>query len=213
MSRLVSNSAFAVNSDYEQIVSINNASAIDQNIAEVGGTAVSLGQKVDASSIPVVIASDQSAIPITTSTTLNVDLDSVNGTSISLGQTTKSASIPVALASDTGTLAVSTTNANNSGSEGNLSNAQATISGDFSSEVDVRAARNITILGNTSDTSMNPINIHALVTSGGTKIKTNFSIYPDVDGNFVEKLENIAVNYIQLEYNATATVTASALFN
>ena len=88
-----------------------------------------------------------------------------------------------------------------------------TISGDFSSEVDVRAARNITILGNTSDVSMNPINIHALVSSGGTKIKTNFSIYPDVDGNFVEKLENIAVNYIQLEYNATATVTASALFN
>jgi hypothetical protein len=140
-------------------------------------------------------------------------LDSVNGSSISLGQALEASSIPVVLASDQSTLSVSSTNANNSGSEGNLSNAQATISGDFSSEVDVRAARNITILGSTSDVSMNPINIHALVSSAGTKIKMNFSIYPDVNGNFVEKLENIAVNYIQLEYNATATVTASALFN
>lgn len=35
------------------------------NIAFFGGTAVSLGQKVSASSMPVVIASDQSAIPVT----------------------------------------------------------------------------------------------------------------------------------------------------
>jgi hypothetical protein len=36
------------------------------NVADWGGTATSLGQKVSASSVPVVIASDQSAIPVST---------------------------------------------------------------------------------------------------------------------------------------------------
>lgn len=209
--RIVSNSTFAVNSDLEQVVEVSGDVNVDLN--KVGGVGYGLGENIMSSSMPVVIASDQTAIPITTYTTLNVDLDSVNGSSISLGQTTKSASLPVALASDTGTLAVSLTNANNSGSEGNLSNAQVVVDGDFSTEVDVRAARNITILGSTSDTAMNPIDIHFLVSSGGTKIKTNFQIYPDNTGDFYEKLENVAVNYIQLEYNTSATVTATALFN
>jgi len=209
--RIVSSSTFAVNSDLEQVVEVSGDVNVDLN--KVGGVGYGLGENIMSSSMPVVIASDQSAIPITTLSTLNVDLDSINGSSISLGQTTKSASLPVALASDTGTLAVSLTNANNSGSEGNLSNAQVVVLGDFSTEVDVRAARNITILGSTSDTSMNPIDIHLLVSSGGTKIKTNFQIFPDMTGDFYEKLENIAVNYIQLEYNTSATVTATALFN
>jgi len=42
-----------------------NATPWNENIAQWGGTATSLGQKVSASSVPVVIASDQSAIPVT----------------------------------------------------------------------------------------------------------------------------------------------------
>jgi hypothetical protein len=45
-----------------------NATPWNENIAQWGGTATSLGQKVSASSVPVVIASDQSAIPVTLST-------------------------------------------------------------------------------------------------------------------------------------------------
>lgn len=37
----------------------------DVNIAEYGGTATTLGQKASAASVPVVVASDQSALPIT----------------------------------------------------------------------------------------------------------------------------------------------------
>ena len=37
---------------------------LDVNVSEYGGVATTLGQKVSASSVPVVIASDQSAIPI-----------------------------------------------------------------------------------------------------------------------------------------------------
>lgn len=40
------------------------ASPSSVNLAQVGGTSVSLGQKVMASSLPIVIASDQSAVPI-----------------------------------------------------------------------------------------------------------------------------------------------------
>jgi len=169
--RIVSNSSFAVNSNYEQIVSINNTSAISQNLAEVGGTAIALGQTSGAASLPVVIASDQGAI------------------------------------------SVSFTNADNSGSEGNLSNSQSVVSGDNSTELDVRKARNITITGTTTDTSGNPININAAHTALGSKYPINYSIYPDANGYFYEKLENIAINYLTLEYNVSATVTATALFN
>jgi len=43
-----------------------------QNLTQVGGSAITLGQKVSASSIPVVLASDQSAIPVSQSGTWTV---------------------------------------------------------------------------------------------------------------------------------------------
>ncbi len=126
MSR-ISNNSFKVNSALEQIVEISNATAIpvseDADIVKYGGVATSLGSKLSAASIPVVIASDQGAVDITTTGTLNVDLDSVNGTSISLGQTTKSASIPITLPSDVGTLVVSDSNIT-SGSDATLASVQ-----------------------------------------------------------------------------------------
>ena len=244
--RIVSNSAFAVNSDYEQIVALNTATVLDQNLKEVGGVAISLGQTTETASFPVVIASDQSAIPITTSSTLNMDLDSVNGTAITLGAKLQSASLPVTLAtdeavlgidlesiagsnlflgsttssncvpvviaSDQGALLVSMTNPDNSGSEGNLSFSQSVLSGDYSTEVDVRKAKNITITGITSDTS-NPIKINSAHTALGSKYPINWSIYPDAAGYFFEKMENVAINYLSLEYGGVGTVTATAIFN
>lgn len=51
-------------------VSISNLPAVyTDNITQIGGTAISLGQKVAASSLPVSIASDQSALPATQSGT------------------------------------------------------------------------------------------------------------------------------------------------
>ena len=103
MSR-ISNNTFKVNAALEQLVEISNASAIpvseEADITKWGGVATSLGAKVSASSVPVVLASDQAAIPISTSSTLDVDLDSVSGTAITLGQKAMAASLPVVLASD-----------------------------------------------------------------------------------------------------------------
>jgi hypothetical protein len=102
---------------------------------------------------------------------------------------------------------------NNSGSAGNLDNASSVVSGDFSSEVDVRTAKNITIIGSTTDSSYNNIEVHVSASSGSGFVKWSYDIYPDSSGNFSQQFQNIAVNYIKLKYNASATVTATALYN
>jgi hypothetical protein len=60
------------------------------NLAAVGGTAASLGQKAMAASLPVVIASNQTAVPTSNSTQLPA----------ALGQAAMAASLPVAIASN-----------------------------------------------------------------------------------------------------------------
>jgi hypothetical protein len=64
---------------------------VDVNLKEVGGVALTLGQKVMAASIPVVLPSDQD---------VQVDIKEVGGVALALGQKVKAASIPVTLASD-----------------------------------------------------------------------------------------------------------------
>lgn len=208
MSRIAS-SSYKVNSALEQIVEISNSSAIpvseDADIVKWGGVATSQGQKASSASVPVVIASDQSE--------LDTNLAKVGDVAISLGQKAKAASLPVTLASDEDALAVTLTQANNSGSTGNLSFAQSASAGDFSTEVDTRAARNISISGLTSDATGGAIEIHAAVSSGGTKYRTTFQIYPDASGYFSQDLSGVAVNYLTLKYTVAGTITAQALYN
>jgi hypothetical protein len=83
------------------------------NLVQVGGTTITLGSKVSATSIPVVIASDQTAIPVSGSFTAtfggttNVNLIQVGGTTFSLGAKVSATSISVVLASDQATVSVS----------------------------------------------------------------------------------------------------------
>lgn len=71
-----------------------NSSSSDQNVNldKVGGAAISEGQKTMANSLPVVIASDQSALPN--------NLTQVSGSAITLGSKTSANSFPVVIASD-----------------------------------------------------------------------------------------------------------------
>lgn len=62
------------------------------NVTKIGGTALALGQVVMTASIPVVLASNQTAV--------DGNITKVGGSTLALGQTTASASIPVVLASD-----------------------------------------------------------------------------------------------------------------
>lgn len=97
---------------------VSIAATVAENLTQVGGTAVTLGQKAMAASLPVVLPTDQSALP--------ENLTQVAGAAISLGQKTMAASLPVTMASDqvgatqafaftagsTQSIAVTTTSAN-----------------------------------------------------------------------------------------------------
>lgn len=96
----------------------------DVNLLDVGGVAITLGQKAMAASLPVVIASDQSTLAISAAslplpagastsalqTSGNASLTSIDGKLNSLGQKAMAASVPVVIASDQSTLTVSVSN-------------------------------------------------------------------------------------------------------
>jgi len=103
----ISNSSFKVNDNLEQQVEIKAIDAsvtipistlspldVTSNIAEVHGTAITLGQKASSASFPVVLPSDQAGLNVTS------NLAEVHGTPINLGKTVKAQSLPVVLPSD-----------------------------------------------------------------------------------------------------------------
>ena len=199
----------------------SNTASTASGISSVAANTANIpsqGQAAKTASLPVVIASDQGA--------LNVDLDSVNGASLTLGQAVAGNCIPVVLpAADTniniaslngsavGSALPVTMSATNSGSEGNLDNSSSVSSGSFSSEVNVGSGSNFQISGVSTDTGGNPIEIHIAHSSGGTKYKYSFDIYPDSSGFFEQKISQTAINFLSLKYSSTATVTATVLFN
>jgi len=124
MPRISSNS-FAVNSSLEQqielaavksgvSVPISTSSELDMNLTQVGGDTISLDQALSAKSLPVVIASDQTAIEVKTGMVdLGVDLTQVGGQSIALGETDMTSCIPVVIADDQTSVSVTPAVANN----------------------------------------------------------------------------------------------------
>jgi len=85
---------------------------LDTNIAEFGDAAVSLGQKLSAASMPVVIASDQSSVSVTVvqpADPLDTNVAEFGDAAVSLGQKLMAASIPITIASDQSALQVSAT--------------------------------------------------------------------------------------------------------
>lgn len=85
------------------------------NITQVGGSALSEGQKAMAASIPVVIASDQSAVPVSGTVTTtppanaSTNLTQVGGSAITEGQKAMASSLPVVIASDQSAVPISGT--------------------------------------------------------------------------------------------------------
>lgn len=84
-----------------------NATPWNENISEFGGSSVTLGQKVSASSIPVVVSSDQSSIPISQSGTWNINnisgtISLPTGASTSANQTTANSSLSTIATNTTG---------------------------------------------------------------------------------------------------------------
>ena len=166
------------------------------------------------STIAGAVSGSEVQVDIVSSAELDVDLAKVGGSSVTLGSTTSASCIPVVIASDQAAISVNTTNANNSGSHNNLVNNAAKASGDFSNSIDTRQAKNIFIFGNTTDASSNEIEMH--ISADDTNYyKYNFGVYPDMSGDFTEKLSGVAINYIKLKFtnSTSATVNASLTFN
>lgn len=85
-----------------------SGSATDVNIHDSLGNNITNGQKTMANSVPVVIASDQSTLPVTftPSGTQDVNVAEFGGSTVTLGQNTLVNSIPVAIASNQSSLSV-----------------------------------------------------------------------------------------------------------
>jgi len=204
-----------------------NTGGEEVDIVKVNNAAISLAQKNMASSFPVVIASDQSAISVNPSEG-DVDLVKVGGTAIAIGQAASGASLPVVIASDQSrvncdsNLQIADADVSESnrvptnsrhdvaGAQGNLSNAQSVISGNTSTAVNVEEGASYTIFGNSTDV-VNSVDIEVSV-DNSNYYPTGLSIFPDGSGNLFTAIQNTPVKYLRLKYNGTATVTAQVTF-
>lgn len=117
-----------VNNNYANVSSAGglqvDGSAVTQptNIIQVGSAAITQGQKTMATSVPVVVASDQTALTVSQATAANLNatvtgtvstsppanastnITQIGGSALSKGQTTMAGSIPVVIASDQSTV-------------------------------------------------------------------------------------------------------------
>lgn len=91
------------------------AGSQDVNLIKVGGAAIAIGQATMAASLPVAIASNQSAIAITSATlATEATLSALNAKFGTLGQKTMAGSAPVVIASDQSAITVQGASADNS---------------------------------------------------------------------------------------------------
>jgi hypothetical protein len=86
-----------------------------ENITQIGGASLTIGQQVKSASIPVVLASNSDAQGVTQSGTWSNRILDSNGASIALGQTSMASSLPVAIASNQSAIPVSGTVTANQG--------------------------------------------------------------------------------------------------
>lgn len=176
-----------------------------------------LGQKAMAASVPVVIASDQSTIPVSAAslplpagaatsalqTTGNTSLASIDGKLNSLGQKTMANSVPVVIASDQSSIAVSST-------EAGFSKANAPVRNDYSS-VNVTTAAYVQLVASLTSATKE---IEIFDSSGQTLVLAVGAAASEVDqinifpgGNGRVKLAIPAASRISIKaVSATASV-------
>ena len=106
---------------------------VNINIDQVGSVSVDLGQELSTSSFPVVISSDQSAVAVTPATGNNSTLASIQEVGIFGHDSTDYRRLNC---SNGGNLKVETELDNHQGSQGNLDNGTAVLSGDDSTAID-----------------------------------------------------------------------------
>lgn len=96
-------SAIQLDSSARQIIApLTNSSIVKAQLQDNAGTAITVGQKPMSTSVPVVLASDQTGIP--------VKLSDASGNNVLLGQKAMASSLPVVISSDQSAIPVLFTN-------------------------------------------------------------------------------------------------------
>lgn len=177
-----------------------------------------LGQKTSANSTPVVLASDQSAIPITDNAgSLTVDttqlpgalvggrLDTNTGawlgsTAPTVGQKTMANSLPIVIASDQTALPINTV-----GTHANAWNAAVTGTNGNSTAIDCQYTPYLSVFGNSNGSTT--ISVQASQNNSNFYTVDSISIAAgggDFGGNYL-----IGARYVRLQSSTSRTVTAT----
>lgn len=150
-------------------ITITPSGTQNENLTQVGGSAISLGQKTMANSLPIVIASDQSAVPISGTVTANAG----TGT-FTVGQATGS-NLHAVLDTGSTTAVTQATAANLNATvvgSGNFTVVQATaanLNATVVGTVTANAGTNLNTSALALDTSVNAISLAQNATTSGQK--------------------------------------------
>jgi hypothetical protein len=109
---VISGTVGATQSGSWTITSLQGTTPWVENLTQVGGSTIALGQTTMVNSLPVTIASNQTAIPVSISgdtITLSENIAQWGGVATSLGQKVMASSVPVTLSSDQSALPVTGT--------------------------------------------------------------------------------------------------------
>ena len=150
------------------------AAAINTNKVDVNLASFTTGQATMASSLPVVIASNQSAVGVTHGAFTEIE-NAINSNKMDvniaspLGQTTAAASIPVTLASNQPSIAVTNSAVEPTQSQATLASGASITAGSSTSEIDMVGFKHLTIYG-TSSVNFGSFILCRRPTSGGGNI-------------------------------------------
>ncbi len=150
------------------------AAAINTNKVDVNLASFTTGQATMASSLPVTLASNQSAVGVTHAAFTEIE-NAINSNKMDvniaspLGQTTAAASIPVTLASNQPSIAVTNAAVEPTKSQSTLASGASITAGSSTSEIDMVGFKHLTIYG-TSSVNFGSFILCRRATSGGGNI-------------------------------------------
>ena len=150
------------------------AAAINSNKVDVNLASFTTGQATMASSLPVTLASNQSAVGVTHAAFTEIE-NAINSNKMDvniaspLGQTTAASSIPVTLASNQPSIAVTNAAVEPTLSQATLASGASITAGSSTSEIDMNGFKHLTIYG-TSSVNFGSFILCRRATSGGGNI-------------------------------------------
>lgn len=205
----------------------SSLSTIATEVTSIDNKLPAVGQNAKAASVSVTLASDQGTLAVSDSTaqaslssinsalggsltvsdstaqaslsTIASEATSIDNKTPSLGQAAKSASVPVTIASDQGNLAVSMGSLSANSSSAFSSQSVSNSSTALSSAVDLQAVREVSVIGNCTETGAE---IEILVSADDSAYykRTDMSIFSDYSTGDFGKSFMVNARYLKVRY-------------